>query len=98
MKTARHQIKGMLHILRNLNTVDYTLYKRNYGEHKNKSEHCSCRTNRPTFFLTNARQHIRLFCSIKWMEQNNVTNWSQQIQVTNCKSLLLSLNVTMQHK
>ena len=32
------------------------------------------------------------------MEQNNITNWSQNIQVTNCKSLLLSLNVTMQHK
>ena len=55
-------------------------------------------TGRLFLFLTNARQQIKFFSSITWMEQNNVTNWSQNIQVTNYKSLLLSLNVTMQHK
>jgi hypothetical protein len=102
MKTAGHQIKGMLHISRNLQLVSlqWTTCCINITTQNRKINLDTAPVDETgrLFSLTNARQHIKFFSSIKWMEQNNVTNWSQKKQVTNYKSLLLSLNVAMQHK
>ena len=102
MKTAGHEVKGKLHILRNLQLVliqrtirciNITIQNRKINLNTAPVDETG-----QCFFLINARQHIKFFSSSQWMEQNNVTNWSQMIQVTSCKSVLLSLNATMQHK
>lgn len=55
-------------------------YIHNSTEQKNKSEQCYCRQNRLMlcFLQTNERESINFFSAIKWVEENNVTNWDQQ--------------------
>jgi len=55
------------------NTVVYMLHKHNYAEQKNKSEHCSYRWNRQTFFfqLMQANISSSFFSQVVGTEQCN---------------------------